>query len=430
MTFQRLKIAILAVFACCCFAMSSQEVIVDSVRIHFRQGYSVLDTAKFGNDVALKRIADSLRMRNTDTILQLRKVEVTGAASPEGSIPLNKRLSNKRANVLFKYMSKYRELPDSLMNFRFLGRDWTGLLAAVKADPNVPNRDEVIPLLEQIIDVNAQGSEEENKMFTQLQKMHGGKPYMYMYTYLFPPLRTSQLKLWYEKVYNPIGVTKIRVPLIFHAEPELVSLDQVAMPELEPTMKCFCKPFYMDVRTNMLYDALLVPNVGVEFYLGKGWSAMAGGMYAWWKTDRHHDYWRIYGGDIQLRKYFGKAAAEKPLTGHHLGVYAQCYTYDFELGGKGVMGGKPRGDLWDKCSWGVGLEYGYSLPIKRRLNIDFGIGFGYFGGEYQEYLPMDNCYVWQATKNRNYFGPTKVEVSLVYLIGCGNINRQKGGKQW
>lgn len=29
------------------------------------------------------------------------------------------------------------------------------------------------------------------------------------------------------------------------------------------------KPFYMDIRTNMIYDALLIPNVGVEFDLGK-----------------------------------------------------------------------------------------------------------------------------------------------------------------
>ena len=42
-------------------------------------------------------------------------------------------------------------------------------------------------------------------------------------------------------------------------------------------------PFYMDVKTNMLYDALLVPNIGVEFYVGKNWSLAGNWMYAWWK---------------------------------------------------------------------------------------------------------------------------------------------------
>ena len=72
------------------------------------------------------------------------------------------------------------------------------------------------------------------------------------------------------------------------------------------------------MKTNMLYDALLVPNIGVEFYLGKDWSVGANWMYAWWKTDRRHWYWRTYGGDMVIRKWLGKAAKEKPLTGHHL----------------------------------------------------------------------------------------------------------------
>ena len=95
----------------------------------------------------------------------------------------------------------------------------------------------------------------------------------------------------------------------------------------------------------MLYDALLVPNIGVEFYLGKDWSVGANWMYAWWKTDRRHWYWRTYGGDMVIRKWLGKAAKEKPLTGHHLGLYGQIFTYDFETGGKGYMGETRRDAL-------------------------------------------------------------------------------------
>ena len=190
------------------------------------------------------------------------------------------------------------------------------------------------------------------------------------------------------------------------------------------------KPFYMALKTNMLYDAALVPNIGVEFYVGRGWTVGADWMYAWWDRDPHHDYWRIYGGELDIRKYFGRRAKEKPLTGHHVGLYGQMLTYDFELGGKGYMGGKPGGTLWDKMNWGVGIEYGYSLPIARRLNLDFGIGVGYFGGEYREYVPIDDCYVWQATKQRHWFGPTKAEVSLVWLIGAKNRNlKVKGGRR-
>ena len=135
----------------------------------------------------------------------------------------------------------------------------------------------------------------------------------------------------------------------------------------------------------------------------------------------------MYGGDIAVRKWLGKRAAGKPLTGHHLGVYGQVFTYDFEWGGTGYMGGEPGGTLWDKGNYAVGVEYGYSLPVARRLNIDFTIGVGYWGGKYYTYSPLDGHDVWESTKNRHWFGPTKAEISLVWLLGRGNSNNRKGG---
>lgn len=182
-----------------------------------------------------------------------------------------------------------------------------------------------------------------------------------------------------------------------------------------------CRPFYMSIKTNMLYDLAAIPNIGAEFYLGKNFSIAGNWHYSWWKSDKKAWYWRTYGGDVAIRYWLGKASRIKPLTGHHLGIYGQMITYDFEVGN--------RGFLADKWSWAAGLEYGYSLPIARRLNIDFTVGAGYHWGLYDEYLPIDGHYVWQATKRRRYLGPTKLEVSLVWLIGCGNYNKDKGGKK-
>jgi len=186
------------------------------------------------------------------------------------------------------------------------------------------------------------------------------------------------------------------------------------------------KQLYMSVRTNMLYDFLAVPNVGAEFYLGQNWSVSANWMYGWWGKRSRHRYWRVYGGDIVVRRWFGHKAEEKPLTGHHLGLYGQIFTYDVEWGNKGYMGGKQGSTLWKEPNYAVGIEYGYSLPIARRLNIDFTIGMGYWGGKYYEYSPIDGHFVWQSTKQRSWFGPTKAEISLVWLIGNGNFNVWKG----
>lgn len=72
----------------------------DSVKIYFRQGYSILDLSIRDNRQVLERIADSLSIGYADSVYTLKKVMVVGGASPEGTIPLNKRLS-KNAPTCF-----------------------------------------------------------------------------------------------------------------------------------------------------------------------------------------------------------------------------------------------------------------------------------------------------------------------------------------
>ena len=175
---------------------------------------------------------------------------------------------------------------------------------------------------------------------------------------------------------------------------------------------------YWSLKTNILYDAMLIPNISAELYLGQHWSLGGGFWYTWFSSDKCHKYWRTYGGELNIRRYFGTQTSIKPLTGHHIGMASQIMMYDFELGGKGCM---------SNCSYSVGAEYGYSIPIGRRLNLDLGLAIGYLGGEYKEYSPIGNHYVWQSTHNRHWFGPIKAEVTLAWQLGKTNINKKKGG---
>ncbi len=394
----------------------------DSVKIYFKQSKIDLLTDFKDNGKELNRITDSLCNTYSDSIFRLLRVEVVGGASPEGSVKFNKWLSEQRAGVLFKYLSKYSELPDSVRTTKFLGRDWHGLIRLVKRDHNVPYREETLALLANIADEVDRGVNRKGGQLSRIKKLRNGVPYQYMYTNLFPELRASRINLWYEKVFNPFCYRPEE--LLTEIPEELLTNELAELPIIE-----HCNPFYMGVRTNMLYDILAAPNIGVEFYLGKNWTIGANWMYAWWKNANHNRFWRIYGGDIQLRYWFGSAAHEKPMTGHHIGIYGQTLTYDFEWGGRGYLGGKPGGSLWDRANWAAGVEYGYSLPIAHRFNIDFTLGIGYFWGTYLEYIPQDGHYVWQATKQRHWFGPTKAEISLVWLIGCDNYNPWKGGEK-
>lgn len=392
--------------------MLPAQVVNDSVRIYFHQGKHKLDSTFKSNREVLEEID-----RN---VLRLEKVEIVGSASPEGSVQLNKRISEKRASSIFNHLSKYGNLPDSLKTVRFVGRDWQGLVRLVEADSKVPYQQEVLDLLRGIVRDVESGKPMSKDPFWRLVSFRGGKSYRYMYYHLFPELRVSQVHLWFKETHKPVRP----VPVSFRPDEPDFQIPMLSVPE--PDAPVDTRTFYWALKTNALYDVLLVPNVGVEFCLDKNWSVGTNWMYAWWKNDVNRR-WRVYGGDVYARRWFGRKADAKPLTGHHVGVYAQALTYDFCLDEKGYMGGEPGGNLWDKLHYAFGVEYGYSLPIARRLNLDFALGVGYMGGTYHEYRVMDDCKVWQATKNRRWFGPTKAEVSLVWLLNTSNINKKKGG---
>lgn len=413
---------------CICIPAQAQ-MLKDSVLINFRQSKIYLDTAYMGNTQSLQHARKVIEFyHRPDSNFVLTNVTVEGGASPEGSVSFNEWLSRKRAARIFDYIGAHFNLPDSLTTFTFYGRDWVGLRKMVEADPKVPYRDEVLSLLDEIISTYKKGEKESHGLLARIKKLRKGVPYKYMYKNLFPTLRASKLVLTFDNPH-PVAPPKPYVPITDMSR--LTSPLEIEMPAITfsfppapAPVPPLPKPFYMGLKTNMLYDLLAVPNIGAEFYLGKNISIVGNWMYGWWKNDPSSFYWRIYGGDLALRWWFGKEAHEKPLTGHHLGIYGSLLTWDFELGGRGYMGGVPRGAIWDKCNHFFGVEYGYSLPIARRWNIDFNIGIGYWGGVYQVYDPVDNCYVYRETRRMHYVGPTKAEVSLVWLIGRGNYNKK------
>lgn len=175
------------------------------------------------------------------------------------------------------------------------------------------------------------------------------------------------------------------------------------------------------LTTNMLYDAALVPNIGVGMSVTDRITVMADWMCAWWSNRDKRRYWRIYGGDIEARYRIGKRSGHSPLAGHHVGVYCSMACYDFQAGRS------HKGVLSDKYNYAMGVSYTYSMPVATRLNIDFSLGIGYLWGSYKKHIPIDDCDVWLSTHKMGWFGPTRAEVSLVWLIGNSITNSRKGG---
>ena len=424
--YRRILLSILVLIAFSRVGFAQVIIQEDTVEcsIYFHQGKSYFDPVYKDNGKRLKEFVNDVYFRSDDPSMSIKRIVVNSGASPEGPQALNKRLSKERADAIIKYLKRSTYIDDSMLIVHSPGVDWEGLILLVKASDNVPDKEAVLQMM-----TSEEFGDDDIARRKSIEELNGGTSYRWMYRNLFPSVRHSRARIAYvsrfkKELMLPEG------PMIAYS-PVFTAPDNAAIliPPAQPCPQQDTGRFYMSVQTNLLYDLVAVPNIGVEFYLGKGFSIDANWMYQWLHSDAAKFYWRVYGGDVAVRKWFGRAAKEKPLTGHHIGLYGQTLTYDFCLGERGTIGGQPGGTIFDKANFAAGLEYGYSVPVARRLNLDFTIGLGYHWGEYHEYIPVDDCYVWQATKNRRWIGPTKAEISLVWLIGKGNYNRGKGGER-
>ena len=138
-------------------------------------------------------------------------------------------------------------------------------------------------------------------------------------------------------------------------------------------------------------------------------------MYAWWNNSDRTRFWRIQSADIDVRRYFGREA----LTGWYAGVSAQILRYDICLGSTGYLSSHSGAAIFDRPSYAIVAEGGYSLRLNRHLNLDLNFGVGYLGGPYQTYRPSPVHNQWLSTRQRKYFGPLKAGVSLVWRLGKG-----------
>ncbi|MDE6134479.1 MAG: DUF3575 domain-containing protein, partial [Muribaculaceae bacterium] len=340
--------------------------------------------------------------------MRLRAVQVSGAASPEGIYSLNSRLALGRAKSILRYLQAHMTVPDSIVSLRTWPVYWSALRSDVATDANAPDRGAVLALFRRLME-REMTSGRSDSLFRSLKALDGGIPYRYLLRKFFPDLREATLWLSF---YAPEPRIAPHAPERLQTAGIADSSKAVAVPLPDFTSGRRRRPRWA-LRTNLLFDVLAAPTIGAELYIARGFSVQAQWTYAWWSHRASNFFYRIYGGDFGFRWWFGRQAASQRLSGHHIGVYAQAAIWDFEFGGRGYMGGVPGTTILDRANIGGGVEYGYSLPVARRLNMDFSIGLGYMGGSCREYIPQCGFYVWQATRKLNYIGPTKAEVSLV-----------------
>ena len=171
--------------------------------------------------------------------------------------------------------------------------------------------------------------------------------------------------------------------------------------------------FQLGVKTNLLYDATLSPNLGVEFRLAPHWSLDVSGNFNpfTFSDGRKWKHWMV---QPEARYWLCDATA-----GHFLAVHA--------LGGKFNFGNLPFarnlvydfGDLRDHRyqGWaaGAGVAYGYSWILGKHWNLEAELGIGWIHADYDRF-ECAGCGRKTGSGRKDMFLPTKAAINIIYVF--------------
>ena len=168
------------------------------------------------------------------------------------------------------------------------------------------------------------------------------------------------------------------------------------------------------LKTNLINDIALSPNIGVEVGLAPKWTLDMTAEMNLWKVDGRS--WKHLYFQPEARYWFCQR-----FSGHFIGFHALGGIYNFgKLNLPFNMLGSNLKELKDKRyqGWavGAGVVYGYAWPLHKHWNIEAALGIGWLYTRFDSY-PCQICGTKiDRNKSHNYFGPTKLSVAVEYIF--------------
>lgn len=433
--------------------------------LHFRFDRSMVDYGYRDNNRILaamhKIFADSLCVSRIDSVC------IQAFSSPEGDADYNRRLALRRAQAVKGYLVwKYPGLNQYRIRTSAQAESWDALRDVALNDTLLPCRDEIL----QILKLNTG----EKRKEALLKKLNTGIPYRHISQWILPELRNASICTVYMRplrhaqqgsrlvadaqgnngkeyqkadgteitddteVVNGVRVAKgndtnangtevingVRVAkgndtnangTELTDNTEITGSTKVtgnaqttgSANAIAPG-KSRRHPLFA-VKTNLLFDAALMPNIELEVPIGKRWSLNGEYMFPWWLINDDRYCLQILMGGLEVRYRPGKRSGRDVLTGHFIGLYAGGGKYDLQWDKNGYQG---------EFFIAAGVSYGYAHSIARNLRLEYNIGIGMLRTDYRHYHSRDNhrTLLWQENGEYTWLGPTKLKISLVWLI--------------
>lgn len=382
--------------------------------IYFDENETLVDTSYKSNNQAFV-LLDSLLGRSSDAEC-VTVMNIVTFVSPDGDTAYNASLSAKRNSSVREFLQRrYPYIDSEKIVLISEGEDWAEYRKMIEADPNVPDREEVLMLMDY-----HQNDIEKRKQL--LRKLNRGISHRYIANNVLPKLRRSRITV----VREVPEVEKKTLEPASSASGLFVSKQEEALPNNQPieaVEEIEKKQSYevaaseaegpvqsetiLAVKNNLLYDLALAPNLEIEVPLGKRWSLNTEFKCPWWLNNRDDFCYQLLSGGLEGRCWLGNRRIRNRLTGHFMGLYAEGGVYDFQFGGDGCQG---------KYYGAAGVTYGYARQLARHFALELSFGVGYLTTEYTKYTPYEGDIIKTKSGQYNFIGPTKAKISLVWLI--------------
>ena len=168
------------------------------------------------------------------------------------------------------------------------------------------------------------------------------------------------------------------------------------------------------LKSNLLYDAALSPNLGIEVGLTSRWSLELSGHFNNWTVGDGHR-WKHWMLQPEARYWFCER-----FGGHFIAVNAIGGEYNFgRLGWHDFLGSdfsNLRNRRYQGWAAGAGVGYGYTWMLSRHWNLEAEAAVGWIYTRYESY-PCASCgSKLESGRVHNYVGPTKLALNIVYLF--------------
>ena len=169
------------------------------------------------------------------------------------------------------------------------------------------------------------------------------------------------------------------------------------------------------VKTNLLSDGFLNPNVGIEVGVAPKWTLGMTGQFNAWRLS-HDRRWKHWAVQPEARYWLCDRFGAHFFGVHLHGGQYNIGGFDGRINLLGTDARKLQDARYQGWFAGTGVTYGYAWILGHHWNLEAEIGIGYSYTRYDRFRCAGCGKKMETDMQHHYVGPTKVAINLAYLF--------------